>query len=337
MFYCKNILEKYKLCVNKFGIERCDDYPKFYIFVKNGGRINLNIKINVLNTMQTLRKINNTKYIVAVLGCGHMGGTLVSGSRLAAATQPSFRQRKPLFDIVCSDINKDRRKQMQQFDVKMVNNNVEAVHNSDLVILAVPPDAARRVCEEIKSELPDSVTVLSIVAGLKLSGIRKHTGVANVIRAVPNQPCAIREGVTVWTSEGTIPHLTKALVQNLFSDLGIAIEVENETVIDIATSITGCGPAYTLLFIDALTNTAVELGLERSFAKNLAINTILGTCNHVLHERKDPMLLASSIVTPGGATAAALSAADRTGFRFSIGEMVRSAYSKCKRLGNLQE
>ena len=287
--------------------------------------------------MQLLRKIGNKRYIVSVLGCGHMGDALITGARLAAAAPSSFRQLEPTLNIVCSDINKARRKKMQQLGVTVANDNAGAVRNSDLVILAVPPDSVIRVCEEIKPELSDSTTVLSIVAGFKLNGICKYTGMTNVIRAIPNRPCSIREGVTVWTSSGTIPYRTKVLVQNLFSDLGTVEEVKNETSIDIATSISGCGPAYTLLFIDALTSTAVELGLERGLAKSLAINTILGTCNYVLHENKDPMLLAGSIVTPGGATAAALSAAKRTGFRYSIAEMVRSAYFKCKRLGNLQD
>jgi pyrroline-5-carboxylate reductase len=264
------------------------------------------------------------KVRIAFIGGGAMGEAMIKcllTKRLVVAQ-----------DMVVSDISPVRRKLLsKEYGVSALDDNKKAVAKADLIILAVKPQNLPQVMEEIEG-LSSKQLVLSIVAGATLSSLRQGLGHSSIIRAMPNMPAQIGEGMTIWTATADTEQKQKELAQTILRALGKEIYVADEKYLSMATALSGSGPAYVFLFIEALVDAGVHIGLPRDMAQELVLQTILGSTRTVEKTGKHPADLRNTVTSPGGTTTEALLQLEKGRFRSLLLEAVAAAYKKAKRL-----
>ncbi len=261
---------------------------------------------------------------IAFIGGGAMGEAMVKCLLTKKVAAPQ--------DIVVADISPVRRKLLnKEYGVSTVVDNREAVANASLIILAVKPQNLSQVMEEIKGLAPQQL-VLSIVGGATLSNLCQGLNHSSVIRAMPNMPAQIGEGMTVWTATAETEQKQKELAQTILGALGKEIYVTDEKYLGMAGALSGSGPAYVFLFIEALVDAGVHIGLSRDMAQELVIQTILGSTRTVEKTGKHPADLRNMVTSPGGTTTEALLQLEKGRFRSLLLEAVVAAYKKDKRL-----
>jgi len=264
------------------------------------------------------------KIRIAFIGGGAMGEAMVKCLLTKMVAVPQ--------DIVVSDISPLRRELLsQEYGVSTLDDNRKAVGNADLIILAVKPPNLPQVMQEIKGLTPEQL-VLSIVAGATLSSLCQGLNHSSVIRAMPNMPAQVGEGMTIWTATGETEQRQKNLAQTILGALGKEIYVTDEKYLGMATALSGSGPAYVFLFIEALVDAGVHIGLPRDMAQELVIQTMLGSARTVEKTGKHPADLRNMVTSPGGTTTEALLQLEKGRFRSLLLEAVAAAYKKAKRL-----
>jgi len=264
------------------------------------------------------------KMRIAFVGGGAMGEAMIKCLLTKKVAVPQ--------DMVVSDISPVRRGLLsKEYGVSTLADNKRAVKNADLIILAVKPQNLPQVMEEIKGLAPKQL-VLSIVAGATISSLRQGLKHSSVIRAMPNMPAQIGEGMTIWTATTETGQRQKKLAQTILGALGKEIYVADEKYLGMATALSGSGPAYVFLFIEALIDAGVHIGLPRDMAQELVIQTILGSTRTVEKTRKHPADLRNMVTSPGGTTTEALLQLEKGRFRSLILEAVAAAFKKAKRL-----
>jgi pyrroline-5-carboxylate reductase len=235
-------------------------------------------------------------------------------------------------DMAVSDISPSRRELLsREYGVSILADNRKAAANADLIILAVKPQNLPRVMEEIKGLALEQL-VLSIVAGATLSSLCQGLNHSSVIRAMPNMPAQIGEGMTIWTATPETGQSQKELAQTVLGALGKEIYVTDEKYLGMATALSGSGPAYVFLFIEALVDAGVHIGLPREMAQELVIQTVLGSTRTVEKTGKHPADLRNMVTSPGGTTTEALLQLEKGRFRSLILEAVAAACKKAERL-----
>ena len=205
------------------------------------------------------------------------------------------------------------------------------MRNAGLIVLAVKPQNLHEVMEGIKG-LGREQLVLSIVAGATVSTLCQGLDHSFVIRAMPNMPAQIGEGMTVWTATTETKARHKKLAQSVLGALGKEIYVADEKYVGMATALSGSGPAYVFLFIEALIDAGVHIGLPRDMAQALVIQTVLGSTRTVDKMGKHPAELRNMVTSPGGTTADGLLQLEKGRFRSLVIEAVAAAYEKAVRL-----
>jgi len=259
---------------------------------------------------------------IAFIGGGAMGEAMVKCLLTKRLTVSQ--------DIVVSDVSPSRRELLsKKYGVSTLADNGRAVDNAALVILAVKPQNLPQVVGEIKGLSPKQL-VLSIVAGATLSSLCQGLNHSSVIRAMPNMPAQIGEGMTVWVATAETKQKQKELAQTVLGALGKEIYVADEKYLGMATALSGSGPAYVFLFIETLVDAGVHIGLPRDMAQKLVIQTMLGSICTVEKTGKHPADLRNMVTSPGGTTTEALRQLERGGFRSLLLEAVAAAYKKAE-------
>ena len=211
--------------------------------------------------------------------------------------------------------------------------NPEAMDSAELVVLAVKPQQLSAVMDELAQGLKPEQAVLSIVAGARMDTLTKGLGHSAVVRVMPNTPAQIGAGMTVWTAAPEVQQDKVTASQDILRTLGDELYVEDEKLIDMATALSASGPAYVFLFIEALTDAGVYMGMSRDMAHRLALETVLGSAKLVKESGKHPAELRNMVTSPGGTTAEALRRFEAAGFRGTVLEAVNAAYEKSRELG----
>ncbi len=261
---------------------------------------------------------------IAFIGGGAMGEAIIKCLLMKKVTAPQ--------DIVVSDISPMRREILnKEYGVGTLADNRKTVTNTDLIILAVKPQNLPQVMENIKG-LAFEQLILSIVAGATLSTLCHGLKHASVVRAMPNMPAQIGEGMTIWTATVDTKQRQKKLAQTVLGVLGKEIYVADEKYLNMATALSASGPAYVFLFIEAFIDAGVHIGLPRDLSQELAIQTILGSTRTVVKTGKHPADLKNMVTSPGGTTTEALLQLEKGKFRSLIIESVDAAYKKAERL-----
>jgi len=264
---------------------------------------------------------------LSVIGAGMMGTALARGTIQAGAMSPDA---VTLFDV--HPLKARALAEELGQGTHVAADLTEAVTGSDLILLAVKPWVLPQVLGEISPVLKPEQIVISIAAGIGLKRLEDIAGEAiPVVRAMPNTPCLVGYGITAVCrgSHATQEHLET--VKSLFASVGDALEVE-EKHMDAVTAISGSGPAYVYLMIEAMSDAGVKAGLTRDISRQLASQTVLGAAKMVLSTDQHPAQLRDNVTTPGGTTIAALAVLERAGLRSALGDAIDAAIARSKEL-----
>ncbi len=221
----------------------------------------------------------------------------------------------------------------ERYGVFTTTSNTKAAERGDLVILAVKPQTLPQVLAELKGSLGKSQAILSIVAGARMATIMDGLDHDSVIRVMPNTPAQIGQGISLWTCSGQVNSDQREAARSILDTLGEEIYVEDEKYLDMATALSASGPAYVFLFIEALIDAGVHIGLPRDLARRLTLQTVLGSTKLVQERGKHPAELRNDVTSPGGTTAEALLALEEGGFRATVINAVIAAYERSQELG----
>ncbi len=262
---------------------------------------------------------------LAIIGAGAMGSALVRGLIQSGKLKAD--------QIVASDIDEERLKQLQPFGVQTTNDNKLAVQQSDVALLCVKPQVMDEVLAEISPAVdPKKHCVISIAAGIPISRLESALPEGTpVVRVMPNTPAQVLAGASAIALGTNATELHRQIAHEIFSAVGLVIDVP-EKLIDAVTALSGSGPAYVFVFAEALADAGVNLGLPRAVALKLAAQTLLGAAKMLLETGKHPAELKDMVTSPGGTTIAALSVLERKAFRGAIIEAVAVAHQRAKEL-----
>jgi len=236
--------------------------------------------------------------------------------------------------ITASDINPERCSTLsQKYNITTTADNKKALQSAENVILAVKPQALAEVLDELRGMLDPQQLVLSIVAGATISAISRGLEHGPVVRAMPNTPAQIGQGISVWTAASEVNEDNKKVAQSILGALGKEVYVPNERYIDMATAVSGSGPAYVFLVIEALIDGAVHIGLPRSLAEELVVETVLGSASLAQISERHPAELRNMVTSPGGTTAEGLLELEKGKLRAILSKAILAGYEKAMRLG----
>lgn len=262
---------------------------------------------------------------IGLIGGGAMGEAIVASVLKAKVASPS--------DIRVAELYAPRRKQLQDsYGVAATERAEDAVEGADYVMLAVKPQEFAKAAQSISGRAK-AATAVSIMAGVTIAQIKKDLGMESVVRAMPNTPAQIGEGMTVWTATPAVTDASREGARRILGALGKEAYVPEERYLDMATALSGSGPAYVFLFIEALIDAGVHVGLGRDLATTMALQTVIGSARYAQETKRHVADLRNQVTSPGGTTVEALRALEAGGFRAAVLEAVIAAFEKSKALG----
>lgn len=280
------------------------------------------------NNCATRRLILLVEGKIAFIGAGVMAEAMIAGViRNGVATAEC---------IVAAGPRVNRGKVLEErYGISSKVNNIDAVREADIVVLGVKPQHLKVVLPELKGNLKQSALVVSIIAGATIEKISQGLDNPNVVRSMPNTPAQIGEGITVWTAAPAVSEKQRQFAREIISALGEEIFLDDEYYLDMATAVSGTGPAYVFLFMEAMVDAGVHLGFPRRIAEQLVAQTVRGSVDYY-QKRADPVHLArlrNQVTSPGGTSAEALYYLEKAGFRTAISRAIWAAYERSQSLG----
>lgn len=261
----------------------------------------------------------------------------VGGGVMAEAIVKSIIAKKvaAVNDITASDISEPRRKHLSEtYGIKTTAVNSEVINGVDCVILATKPQELLKVSGDLKGKLKPSQLVISIMAGISMDTLKSELSHESIVRSMPNMPAQIGSGLTVWTESDGVNDEQKKIARSILSAPGEEIYVKEEKYLDMATAISGSGPAYIFMILETLTDAGVHIGLPRTLAEKLAIETTIGSAMTARVTGKHPAELKNLVTSPGGTTTEGLLKLESGGLRSLILNAVISAYEKAKKMAS---
>ena len=221
----------------------------------------------------------------------------------------------------------------QRYSIHTGASNQDAAQDAHIVVLAVKPQVADRVMSELRGSIASSTMVISIMAGIKVRDIVEETQNTHVVRAMPNMPAQIGQGITAWTSTYEVLDEQRDQARMLLGALGKEIYFDDEKYLDMATALSGSGPAFVYLFLESMIDAGVRMGFSRSQAERIATQTMLGSLQVADQSGQHPALLRNQVTSPGGTTAAGLLEMERWQVRMAVDQAVNAAYHRSIELG----
>ncbi|RZC80932.1 hypothetical protein C5167_043524 [Papaver somniferum] len=237
----------------------------------------------------------------------------------------------PASRISTAHRSSDRRDVFSSFGVKVFEHNHQVVEHSDVIIFSVKPQMVKEVVLQLKPSLTGDKLLVSIAAGIKLCDLQEWSGNTRFIRVMPNTPSAVGQAASVISLGGTATEEDGLLMDSLFGAIGKTWRA-NEKMFDAVTGLSGSGPAYIFLAIEALADGGVAAGLPRDLAAGLAAQTVLGAAAMVVNTGKHPGQLKDDVASPGGTTIAAIHELEKGGFRGTLMNAVVAAANRSKEL-----
>jgi pyrroline-5-carboxylate reductase len=263
---------------------------------------------------------------IAVIGAGNIGAALIGG-----ILKGGVADRRHL---VATDRSAERAKEIsQKFSIQVTTGgNREAVQSADIIILAVKPGTLPLVLQEIRDTLRGDQTLISLAAAVPIVLIEKTVGKRiAVFRAMPNIPVVVEEGATAVAANAACSAAQRKAVENIFRAVGVVCFVEEE-MMHAVTALSGSGPAYIYMVIEALIAGGVKMGLSREIATKLSEQTVLGAAKLVRETGLHPAILRDQVTTPGGVTISAIHELERHGLRAMLISAIETATSQSRSL-----
>ena len=267
---------------------------------------------------------------IACVGSGVMAEAMLAGLLRGGLVTPD--------QVVASHPRAERRAALQAaLGIRVVASNPEAVEGADVILLAVKPQMLAKVGKEIGPHLREGQVVLSVLAGPTTNVLVATLGHDQVIRAMPNTPARIGAGMTVWYATPACTAEQRAQSKAFLGVLGAELEVEDEKFVAMATAVSGTGPAYVFLVMEALIDAAVHLGFPRHIAHDLVIETLEGSTRFAKQSGDHPAVLRNMVTSPAGTSAAALHELESGRLRTVLSEAVWAAFRRTVELGDQME
>ena len=265
---------------------------------------------------------------VAFIGAGAMASAMIGGLLSRRDVEPD--------GIVASDRRQERLDAVGgQFGIRATLDNREAALNARVIVLSVKPQVLPGVLAELRGAVEPGALVVSIVAGATITAIATGLGHRAIVRTMPNTPAQVGEGMTVWTATPEVSERQREQAGAIVAALGRQLFVEEERFLDMATAISGSGPAYVFLMMEALIDAAVHLGFSRDAARELVVQTIRGSAIYAEQQPVHPAELRNRVTSPGGTSADALYQLEKGGFRTVMSDAVLAAYRRSVALGEM--
>lgn len=272
-------------------------------------------------TDNVLRDVN-----LAFIGAGAMGSAMIGGLVSRHGVEPG--------QLTASDRHDERLDEVRsQFGVGTTHDNRGAAAGAQVVVLSVKPQVLPGVLRELRGRIDPNALVLSIVAGATIETMATGLDHRAIVRTMPNTPAQVGEGMTVWCATPEVSETQRAQAGAIVGALGKQWFVEDEAFLDMATAISGSGPAYVFLMMEALIDAAVHLGFSRDAARELVLQTIRGSAIYAQQQPVHPAELRNRVTSPGGTSAEALYQLEKGNFRTVMSKAVVAAYNRSVELG----
>ena len=264
---------------------------------------------------------------IATVGSGVMAEAMIAGLLRGELVEAS--------QVVASHPRAERRDTLQrQYGIRVTPSNTEAIAGADVVVLAIKPQMLARVGREIGPRLRDGQLVLSVIAGATTTALTGFLGHDQVVRSMPNTPARLGRGMTVWYATPATTAEQRDQASALLRALGHELEVDDERFVAMATAVSGTGPTYVFLVMEALIDAAVHLGFPRHVAHDLVVETLEGSTHFAKQSGDHPAVLRNMVTSPGGTSAAALHELESGRLRTVLSEAVWAAYRRTVELGD---
>jgi pyrroline-5-carboxylate reductase len=248
---------------------------------------------------------------------------LLSGQRVGAS------------QIVASHPRAERRDALAaRHAIRTTDSNAAAIEGADIVVLAIKPQMLRKVGKELAPLLRPEQLLISVLAGATTTALRNALHHDAIVRAMPNTPAQLGKGMTVWYATPQVSQQQRSQAAALLGALGKEIEVEDEKFVAMATAVSGTGPPYVLLVMEALIDAAVHIGFPRHIAHDIVIETLLGGTLFAQASGDHPAYLRNMVTSPAGTSAAAIHELEKGRLRTVLSEAVWAAYRRTDELGH---
>jgi pyrroline-5-carboxylate reductase len=266
---------------------------------------------------------------IGFIGAGNMAETLMGGLIGSDRSQPDH--------LICSDVRTPRLDELaDRYGVRTTKDNKAVIDAADIVIFAVKPQIIGSVLKETADSLDLSKLIISIAAGVPLAALEKVLRKElRLIRAMPNVCVAVEAGATAITASAGVKPEDVEMARTVFQSVGRCIVLKEDHLLDAVTGLSGSGPAYIFLILDALSDAGVKMGLFREDARELAAQTVLGAAKMLLDTGLNPGQLKDMVTSPGGTTIAGLHALEQGGLRATLIDAVEAATLRSEALGDI--
>ncbi|MGD0166662.1 MAG: pyrroline-5-carboxylate reductase [Gaiellaceae bacterium] len=262
---------------------------------------------------------------IAVLGTGKIGEALIKGLCASGWRKPE--------EIVATDIHPERLQAIKErCGVETSESNRDAVRDAAVIVIAVKPQDLPALVQEIGDVVTSEQTVLSVAAAVKTASIEKHLSAdVPVVRAMPNTPATVQEGMAGICAGSHAGDEHMALAEEVLTHLGAVVRV-HEDAMDAVTAVSGSGPAYFALLAEAMIEAGILLGLSREISTQLVVQTMFGTAKLLRDEHIHPVELRENVTSPGGTTIRAIRELERAGVRAAFLNAIQAAMERSREL-----
>jgi pyrroline-5-carboxylate reductase len=262
---------------------------------------------------------------VAFIGSGVMGEAMLAGLLAQGLVDPS--------QVIASHPRADRREQLvERYGVSVAESNLDAARSVDLVVLTIKPQVLIPIMRQLKGQLRDDQVVISILAGTTFAKLRTGLEHDALVRVMPNTPAQIGQGMLVWTSTPTVSEARMAQVRSVLGALGRELWVETEKYVDMATALSGTGPTYVFLMMEALIDAGVHMGFPRRIAEEIVLQTVSGSVEFARDSGKHMAELRNMVTSPGGTSAEAIYQMEKGSLRTIYSKAVYAAFQRTQEL-----
>ncbi len=263
---------------------------------------------------------------VAFIGSGTMAEAMIKGMLSQRLVEPA--------SVVASGPRAERGAELASaYGVQVTADNLAALQGADLVVISVKPQVLPSVLAQVSGHIPEKALVLSIVAGARLSTLAQGLGHPALVRSMPNTPAQIGQGMTVWTASSAVNEGQREQARAVLGALGEEVFVDEEDYLDMATALSGTGPAYVFLLMEGLVDAGVHLGFPRYLAEKLVLQTVKGSVEYALRTPQHLARLRNQVTSPGGTSAEALYYLEKAGVRTALSRAVWAAFQRSIQLG----
>jgi pyrroline-5-carboxylate reductase len=262
---------------------------------------------------------------LAFVGAGVMAESMIAGLLKRGLVLPE--------QIVASHPRADRRERLvERYEIRVAESNEIAATGADLVLLTIKPQVLSGVMKQLRGRLEPRQVVVSVIAGANVQTLSNGLGHDAIVRVMPNTPAQIGQGMLVWSTTPEVSDHQRAQVQAALGALGEELWVEDEKYVDMATALSGTGPTYVFLVMEALIDAGVHMGFPRRIAEEIVLQTVSGSVAFARSSGKHMAELRNMVTSPGGTSAEAIYQMEKGGLRTVLSKSVYAAFQRTQTL-----